>query len=79
MNRTLNWTENSTAVLPSSICKLKKARLLRTGSNGSSRKSSHDNEEDEDEHYRSEMEDSDNTESPPEPLPLYQQRENYFT
>ncbi|XP_021693871.1 uncharacterized protein LOC5577636 isoform X8 [Aedes aegypti] len=72
-------TENSMAVLPSSICKLKKARgggLLRTNSNGSGRKGG---EDDEDEHYRSEMEDSDNTESPPEPLPLYQQRENYFT
>ncbi|XP_021693872.1 uncharacterized protein LOC5577636 isoform X9 [Aedes aegypti] len=71
--------ENSMAVLPSSICKLKKARgggLLRTNSNGSGRKGG---EDDEDEHYRSEMEDSDNTESPPEPLPLYQQRENYFT
>lgn len=76
------------AVLPSSICKLKKARggggLLRTGSNGSSRsKSGRSNGSeavgDEEENYRSEMEDSDNTESPPEPLPLYQQRENYFT
>lgn len=81
-------TENSMAVLPSSICKLKKARggvggggLFRTGSNGS-RKGNHSNSgdgEDEDDPYRSEMEDSDNTESPPEPLPLYQQRENYFT
>ncbi|XP_062557360.1 uncharacterized protein LOC134222215 isoform X5 [Armigeres subalbatus] len=77
--------ENSMAVLPSSICKLKKARggLMRTGSNGSGgRKSSHssnDQVETEDENYRSELEDSDNTESPPEPLPLYQQRENYFT
>lgn len=83
----LTQTENSMAVLPSSICKLKKARggggggLFRTGSNGS-RKGNHSNSgdgEDEDDPYRSEMEDSDNTESPPEPLPLYQQRENYFT
>lgn len=83
----LTHTENSMAVLPSSICKLKKARggggggLFRTGSNGS-RKGNHSNSgdgEDEDDPYRSEMEDSDNTESPPEPLPLYQQRENYFT
>lgn len=79
MRRIVTHTEYSMAVLPSSICKLKKARgggLLRTNSNGSGRKGG---EDDEDDHYRSEMEDSDNTESPPEPLPLYQQRENYFT
>lgn len=64
------------AVLPSSISKLKKTRgLFRTHS----RKSSASN--DDDDNYRSDMEDEedDDTESPPEPLPLYQQRENYFT
>ncbi|XP_053683471.1 uncharacterized protein LOC128733725 [Sabethes cyaneus] len=68
-------TENSMAVLPSSISKLKKTRGLLRG-----RKTSGSTEqEDEDANYRSEVEDDDDTESPPEPLPLYQQRENYFT
>ncbi|XP_055526430.1 uncharacterized protein LOC129719072 isoform X9 [Wyeomyia smithii] len=71
-------TENSMAVLPSSISKLKKARGFLRG--GNRRNGDDANEhEDEEANYRSELEDDDDTESPPEPLPLYQQRENYFT
>ncbi|XP_058449352.1 uncharacterized protein LOC131429277 isoform X4 [Malaya genurostris] len=72
-------TENSMAVLPSSINKLKKTRGMFKSSG---RKPSGSNDDDgEGTNYRSDMEDDDDdeTESPPEPLPLYQQRENYFT
>ncbi|XP_039445396.1 uncharacterized protein LOC120425072 isoform X7 [Culex pipiens pallens] len=79
-------TENSMAVLPSSICKLRKRGMFnrnsRRNSAGTSAAAAADDEET---RYHSEVEDNDDddddddTESPPEPLPLYQQRENYFT
>lgn len=77
--------ENSMAVLPSSINKLKKRGMFRSNSRKNSvSKNDSNNGDDDDINYRSEMEDEDDeddddTESPPEPLPLYQQRENYFT
>lgn len=76
-------TENSMAVLPSSISKLRKRGMFNRSN---SRRNSAGAAADDDEvRYHSEVEDNDldddddDTESPPEPLPLYQQRENYFS
>ncbi|XP_038104798.1 uncharacterized protein LOC6032089 isoform X6 [Culex quinquefasciatus] len=80
-------TENSMAVLPSSICKLRKRGMFNRTSRRNSAgmaASAAAAADDEETRYHSEVEDNDDdddddTESPPEPLPLYQQRENYFT
>lgn len=79
-------TENSMAVLPSSISKLRKRGMFnRTNSGRRNSAGTAAAAEDEETRYHSEVEDNDvdddddDTESPPEPLPLYQQRENYFT
>lgn len=66
-----NYTENSSAVLPS---KIKRTSSALSAVAASSSKLSHDEKD----HYESDLEDYD-TDSPAEPLPLYQQRENYFT
>lgn len=84
---TLTNSENSMAVLPSSICKLRKRGMFNRTSRRNSAgmaASAAAAADDEETRYHSEVEDNDDdddddTESPPEPLPLYQQRENYFT
>ncbi|XP_049297638.1 uncharacterized protein LOC125771260 isoform X4 [Anopheles funestus] len=63
--------ENSSAVLPS---KIKRKCNAQFGANSSSAGKANDDKD----HYESDLEDYD-TDSPAEPLPLYQQRENYFT
>ncbi|ETN66791.1 hypothetical protein AND_001424 [Anopheles darlingi] len=63
--------ENSSAVLPSKIKRTSSALSAVAAANS---KLSHDEKD----HYESDLEDYD-TDSPAEPLPLYQQRENYFT
>ncbi|XP_050072656.1 uncharacterized protein LOC126560744 [Anopheles maculipalpis] len=63
--------ENSSAVLPS---KIKRKCNAQFGANSSSASKTNDEKD----HYESDLEDYD-TDSPAEPLPLYQQRENYFT
>uniref|UniRef100_A0A182PQ72 Pleckstrin homology domain-containing protein n=1 Tax=Anopheles epiroticus TaxID=199890 RepID=A0A182PQ72_9DIPT len=67
--------ENSSAVLPSKI-KRKCNNAQQMGANGTSAVGGKPN--DDRDHYESDLEDYD-TDSPAEPLPLYQQRENYFT
>uniref|UniRef100_A0A182NAB3 Pleckstrin homology domain-containing protein n=1 Tax=Anopheles dirus TaxID=7168 RepID=A0A182NAB3_9DIPT len=63
--------ENSSAVLPSKIKRKCNAQPSAGPSGGSKVNDDKDN-------YESDLEDYD-TDSPAEPLPLYQQRENYFT
>uniref|UniRef100_A0A182WK54 PH domain-containing protein n=1 Tax=Anopheles minimus TaxID=112268 RepID=A0A182WK54_9DIPT len=63
--------ENSSAVLPS---KIKRKCNAQFGANSSAAGKANDDKD----HYESDLEDYD-TDSPAEPLPLYQQRENYFT
>uniref|UniRef100_A0A182M799 Pleckstrin homology domain-containing protein n=1 Tax=Anopheles culicifacies TaxID=139723 RepID=A0A182M799_9DIPT len=64
--------ENSSAVLPS---KIKRKCNAQFGANSATASGKANDEKD---HYESDLEDYD-TDSPAEPLPLYQQRENYFT
>lgn len=68
-----NTTEDSSAVLPSKI-KRKCNAQFSTAANASGSSKPNDDRD----HYESDLEDYD-TDSPAEPLPLYQQRENYFT